>query len=78
QYAGLFHEEAPVLTVDQVNFLPPPTQTGKDDEVSSCGGIVMMSTDGRIVVKNTLEDRLKITYEANLPVIRARLFENEA
>jgi len=38
-----------------------------------------MSTDGRIVVRNTLEDRLKITYEANLPVVRARLFDpNEA
>lgn len=43
----------------------------------SCGGIVMMSSDGRILVRNTLEDRLKITYEANLPVIRQQLFDSE-
>ena len=41
----------------------------------SCGGVVLSSTDGRIVVRNTLEDRLRITYNAKLPVIRAQLFE---
>jgi vacuolar-type H+-ATPase subunit E/Vma4 len=40
--------------------------------------VVLMSSDGRIVVRNTLEDRLQITYAANLPVIRARLFDNES
>jgi len=29
------------------------------------------------VVRNTLEDRLKISYEANLPVVRAQLFDHE-
>ena len=43
----------------------------------SCGGVIMMSSDGRIVVRNTLEDRLRITYEANLPVVRAQLFDRE-
>jgi len=34
QFTALFKEEAPLLTVDQTTFLPPPTQTGQDDELS--------------------------------------------
>lgn len=33
QFTQLFKEEAPVLVVDQANFLPPPP-TGGDDHVS--------------------------------------------
>ena len=40
----------------------------------SNGGAVLVSADGRIVCSNTLDDRLKISYSANLPEIRTRLF----
>lgn len=40
----------------------------------SCGGVVVTSADGRIVCSNTLDDRLRITYQANLPALRAVLF----
>jgi hypothetical protein len=41
----------------------------------SNGGISLISGDGRIVCNNTLDDRLKISYNANLPTIRTKLFE---
>lgn len=68
-----FQEEAPVLVVDSVNFLAPPP-TGVDEAASCNGGLALISSDGRIVCSNTLDDRLKISYQANLPVIRTRLF----
>ena len=37
-----------------------------------------MSADGRITVSNTLDDRLQISFQANLPEIRKRLFGIEA
>ena len=40
----------------------------------SNGGLVLMSSDGRIVCGNTVDDRIMIAYHANLPDIRARLF----
>ena len=40
----------------------------------SCGGVVLVSGDGRITVSNTLDDRLKIAYNGNLPEIRTKLF----
>jgi V-type H+-transporting ATPase subunit E len=36
--------------------------------------VVVTSADGRIVCSNTLDDRIAITYQANLPTIRAQLF----
>lgn len=72
-YTALFQEEAPALSLDQSSFLPPPPQ-GNEEVASCCGGVVVVSADGRITVSNTLDDRLKIAYEANLPDIRGRLF----
>jgi V-type H+-transporting ATPase subunit E len=40
----------------------------------SSGGVVVTSADGRIVVSNTLDHRVHIAYEANLPDIRGKLF----
>eukprot|EP00798_Chlamydomonas_sp_ICE-L_P030472 gene30472-35485_t len=72
-YFALFNEEAPSLTMDQDHFLPPPP-TG-DSELESCnGGVLVASMDGRIMCSNTLDERIKIAYHANLPDIRARLF----
>lgn len=35
---------------------------------------MVTSADGRIVCSNTLDDRLKIAYGANLPSVREILF----
>lgn len=53
-----------------MNFL------GKEisDVVFSCGGLVLTSADGRIVLSNTLDDRLRIAFQDNLPAIRKKLF----
>ncbi|PNW70799.1 hypothetical protein CHLRE_17g734500v5 [Chlamydomonas reinhardtii] len=72
-YTAMFGTEAPALTVDQTTFLPPPPTDG-DEVESCCGGVVLISGDGRINCSNTLDDRLKIAYQANLPAIRAKLF----
>ncbi|PNH03090.1 V-type proton ATPase subunit E1 [Tetrabaena socialis] len=71
-YTALFGAEAPALTLDQATFLAPPPTEG--DDVDSCGGLVLFSGDGRISCANTLDERLKISYEANLPSVRAKLF----
>lgn len=72
-YTALFQEEAPVLTLDQSSFLPPPPTA--NEELDSCnGGLTLASTDGRILCSNTVDDRIQIAYHANLPDIRARLF----
>eukprot|EP00199_Chlamydomonas_sp_CCMP681_P005904 CAMPEP_0119102726 /NCGR_PEP_ID=MMETSP1180-20130426/1364_1 /TAXON_ID=3052 ORGANISM="Chlamydomonas cf sp, Strain CCMP681" /NCGR_SAMPLE_ID=MMETSP1180 /ASSEMBLY_ACC=CAM_ASM_000741 /LENGTH=227 /DNA_ID=CAMNT_0007087055 /DNA_START=121 /DNA_END=804 /DNA_ORIENTATION=- len=74
-FTALFQEEAPVLSLDQASFLPPPpTGAPGDDHNTSLGGVAVTSSDGRITVSNTLDDRLKIAYQANLPVIRQKLF----
>ena len=40
----------------------------------SCGGVAVTSMDGRIVCANTLDERIRIAYNANLPDIRTKLF----
>jgi vacuolar-type H+-ATPase subunit E/Vma4 len=42
--------------------------------VFSCGGVVLTSADGRILCSNTLDHRVHIAYQANLPEIRKQLF----
>ena len=44
----------------------------------SCGGVVVSSKDGRIVCANTIDERLKIAYGQNLPMIRGTFFGVEA
>jgi V-type H+-transporting ATPase subunit E len=39
------------------------------------GGIVVVSLDGRIVVNNTLDTRLRLVEEEQLPAIRKQLFD---
>ncbi|KAI8470782.1 MAG: vacuolar ATP synthase subunit E [Monoraphidium minutum] len=77
-YAAAYGGEAPTLTVDGRDFLAPPPK-GADDEGASCsGGVVVTSADGRIACSNTLDDRVAISYQANLPAIRGQLFGSAA
>eukprot|EP00775_Hariotina_reticulata_P010517 gene10517-10677_t len=78
QYTAVYGSEAPTLTLDQRAFLPPPPSMDLEDDadeaVSCSGGLLLTSADGRIVCSNTLDHRVHIAYEANLPDVRAKLF----
>ena len=45
------------------------------DEGSEYGGVILYAHERRIVVANTLMDRLNLVFEKNLPLIRATLFQ---
>lgn len=60
-------------TLNTASFLPPPPVPGSD--ATSCiGGIKLTSTDGRIGISQTLDARLSVAFESNLPTIRAEIF----
>lgn len=46
----------------------------EDREGGACGGIILLAHDRRIVVPNTLEDRMNLCFEMELPLIRRGLF----
>ena len=48
-----------------------------DREGGACGGILLYAHGRRIVVPNTLEDRLNLCFEMELPQIRKGLFPPE-
>eukprot|EP00891_Asterochloris_glomerata_P003628 jgi/Astpho2/3628/Aster-06918 len=76
KYQQTYSEDPPSASLDTSKHLPPAPKGGKslDDAESCCGGIVVTSGDGRIVCSNTLDERLKISYQQNLPVVREQLF----
>merc|ERR1719379_1034374 len=59
--------KAPTVAVSQESFLPPPPTPGYAGETCT-GGVVLASADGKIVLSNTLDARLAIAQEQNLPV----------
>mmetsp|Transcript_9058 Transcript_9058/g.12450 ORF Transcript_9058/g.12450 Transcript_9058/m.12450 type:complete len:240 (+) Transcript_9058:110-829(+) len=62
------------VEVDSETFLPPsPAKAGKDG-VSCSGGIILSTNEGRIICSNTLDARLQMAYEQNLPLIRNTVF----
>jgi len=69
-----YSADAPTVTMAE-DYLPgPPTGKG-DDEMETCtGGVSVASANGKIVVNNTLDDRLRIAFQANLPQFREVLF----
>ena len=46
----------------------------RDDEGGKSGGILLYAHNRKIVVSNTLEDRLNLVFEGELPQLRAGLF----
>jgi V-type H+-transporting ATPase subunit E len=62
------------VTLDTTQYLPPgPEHATNDSEICS-GGIVLSSNEGRIICSNTLDARLSMSYEQNLPKLRTVLF----
>jgi len=55
------------LSVIQDKFLT-------EEEGGTCGGVILYARNRRIVCPNTLEDRLALTFEQELPKIRKLLF----
>jgi V-type H+-transporting ATPase subunit E len=56
-----------------VNLPPPPGPT--NGEGTSCiGGVHVISMDGKITCNNSLDDRLKVAFERNLPELREVVF----
>merc|ERR1711871_1565140 len=69
--------KACALTLDTEHFLPPPPKPGSD--ASSClGGVLLSSKDSKIQCSQTIDDRLAISFQANLPSIRAQIFPEAA
>ena len=60
-------EYATKLTVLTEKFLTP-------EEGGSCGGVILYAHKYRIVCNNTLEERLGLAFESELPSIRKVLF----
>jgi len=66
------------LTLDSQYFLPPGSDEAKSGEVTCSGGIVLSIADGRIVCSNTLDARLALAFEQQLPEVRTTLFGRSA
>ncbi|KAL3147417.1 hypothetical protein ABBQ38_014481 [Trebouxia sp. C0009 RCD-2024] len=77
KFKGAFGKDGPDAKLDTKSFLPAAS-SGKEGEDSCCGGVVVSSADGKIVCANTLDERLKIAYAQNLPMIRGEFFGIEA
>lgn len=46
-----------------------------NDEGAECGGVILYAHGNRIVVPNTLQDRMNLVFELALPQIRQMLFK---
>jgi vacuolar-type H+-ATPase subunit E/Vma4 len=78
--SGLSHMETVSLksckvTVNESTFLPPdPSTVASPDLPSCCGGIVALNGNSTISCANTLDARLDIAFDEQLPVIREKIF----
>lgn len=79
KFKDAFGKDGPTANLDTKNFLPPAGDGKEGEEENSCaGGVVVASGDGKIVCSNTIDERLKIAYAQNLPMIRGTFFGIEA
>nr|ANM86243.1 V-type proton ATPase subunit E [Stygiella incarcerata] len=56
----------------------PPSPSDGHDGPSCCGGVIVSGYEGRIRVDNTLDSRLMLCFEGNLPFIRETLFGSDS
>jgi len=61
------------VDVDKTVFLPSGPSNSNQGEFCS-GGIILSSNEGRIICSNTLDARLSMAFEQNLPAIRTILY----
>jgi len=62
------------VELDTQTFLPPGPEFATSEGEICSGGVVLSSNEGRIICSNTLDARLAMGYEQNLPKIRTTLF----
>lgn len=62
------------ISVDQASPLAPPPDAARPDAPHSLGGLVVCTLDGKTTVDNTLEERLAMAYQANVPELRQLIF----
>jgi len=61
------------LTLEKTTHLPPGPELAKGPDFCS-GGIILSTPDGKIICSNTLDARLSMAFEQQLPRIRTILF----
>ena len=62
------------VTVNETTFLEPAPTSADQAAPSCCGGIVALNGNNSISCNNTLDARLNIAFEEQLPAIRQMLF----
>jgi len=62
------------LDLEKSTHLPPGPQSGSLEGEFCSGGLVLATPDGRIMCSNTLDSRLKLSFDALLPEIRTILY----
>jgi len=62
------------VDIDNVRFLPPGPEESGNPEDSCSGGVLLSSNQGKIICSNTLDDRLQMSFEQQLPQIREILY----
>ncbi|XP_043709843.1 V-type proton ATPase subunit E-like isoform X2 [Telopea speciosissima] len=74
EYAMKALVQKPEIIIDEQVCLPPaPTQHQAHGPFCS-GGVVLASSDGKIVCENTLDAKLDVVFQKKLPEIRKLLF----
>jgi vacuolar-type H+-ATPase subunit E/Vma4 len=61
--------------VTKLTIMPEKFLT--EEEGSEFGGVILFAHGRRIVVPNTLKDRMNLVFELSLPYIRQELFEDK-
>ena len=64
----------PKLQLDAHANLPPPPGPANGEGASCVGGVHVISADGKTVCNNSLDDRLTVAFERNVPEIRTAIF----
>ncbi|XP_068470975.1 V-type proton ATPase subunit E-like isoform X1 [Phaseolus vulgaris] len=74
EYADKANVDPPEVIVDNQVYLPPGPSHHNAHDMYCSGGVVLASSDGKIVCENTLDARLDVVFRKKLPEIRKQLF----
>lgn len=61
------------LVFDEEEYLPPAPSPGFEGETSH-GGVCLHANGGKIICRNTIEERLNLVFQSQSPQIRGMLF----
>lgn len=74
EYKRRTNGRAVEAVIDSNVFLPPGLDAGGKQHESCSGGVIVSTTDGKIICSNTLDARLAVAFEQLLPEIRLSLY----